>query len=488
MNHQEKKAPGGKTASGSRSLRRKKVGAASLADPEGAAQVLHVQNMFGQRLEACSSRSDASRKLGKAPTYLKDQTRYGRSHRYGDMYWSLRAAGYPVPGEFFFLTHEPVVGNPLGALAMVREFQCLKPDPLLQEMRPRLEALVHAPADAAADWDCGAEEIWSLDLLRRRNRPGAVSRLTELLKGAMARLDALAVKPLRGIAEVCLMLYVFAACYRLAGRRDDASDWFELAWPLVQKARGHLLRGDWFLRASYLLVDLNYPARALWFAKEALVCFAIADDHAKCQRALVQMAYVLTHAGKHEESRQMLVEVLPRLPANDREARIAAHQLLAGNLQAAGNLLEAQIQLEAAIALMDQDALAHATCLWRLGKLLVALGDVPGALEKHAAALPLFSRLFGAGELAELGMEYAALLRKEGRRPELKKLAADLCGWIDQLKGNPKLRNVITDFQALVRLDKLNDETFEGLLGELKAAQKALRVVRLRPRAGARKA
>ena len=486
MEGQEKKARERAAASGNWTVQREEVDEQLPEDPEREARHLRLKTHLWERLDARESRQEASRRLGRGPTYLKDQARCSQSYRTGDIDDALLVVGYKQRDEFYYRTYEPQEVDPLAALELMRECQGLKPDPLLEEMRPRLVALVDAPATAAEPWESGEAKIRELDLLRRRNRTKATARLEVLLRDVFGRLDTYTVKPLRGIAELCLIVFVFATTYRLAGRRDDASDWLKLTWPLVKKVGGFLLRGEWFQRAAYLLVDLSYPTRALHFMKEALTCFTLVGATGKCQRALVDMAYVLTHADQHEKSRQMLEEVLPMLPESDREYRLAAHQLLAGNLRALGDLPGSRHHINEAITLVGDDALAHGSCLWCLGVWLLAEGDTKGALEKLGEAMPLVARFCGAAELAEMGMKYAGLLRQEGRRPELEKLAADLSRWIDQLKGHQRLRNMINNFQALLTLNALNDQTFQGLLAELEAAKKAMRVVAKRLRKKAR--
>lgn len=486
MDGQDKKAREWATASGNRPRQREEVDEQLLEDPDREARHLRLKTHLWERLEASSSCQEASRRLGKHETYLKDQARCDRSFRNGDIDEALWAVGYRKLDEFHYRVYEPLEPDPLAALELMREHQGLKPDPLLEEMRPRLVALVDAPATAAVPWESGEAKVRQLDLLRRRDRTQATARLEVLLHDVFGRLDKYTVKPLRGIAELCLIVFVFATTYRLAGRRDDASDWLELTWPLVKKVGGFLLRGEWFQRAAYLLVDLSYPTRAFHFLKEALTCFTLVGDIGKCQRALVDMAYVLTHADQHERSRQMLEEVLPQLPESDRENRLAAHQLLAGNLRALGDLSGARHHLDEAIILVGDDGFAHGTCLWRLGKLLLSEGDTKGALVKFGASMPLFARFCGAAELAETGMEYAGLLLQEGRRPELERLAADLCRWIDQLKGHQRLRDMINDFQARLTMNELNEQTFKGLLAQLEAAKKAMRLVAQRLRRKAR--
>lgn len=439
---------------------------------------------FWEQVERRAAIAEICRRLGKDAGFLYFQCyECEDGPRQRTLIEAGAAAGFPRPEELYFERYEGLDDDPCGALEWVRECQGLKPDPLLEEMKPRLTALAAAPVDAAGDWTCSADEIWQLDQLRRRDRLAAAQKLEKVLRSTLGRLEAEATKPRRGISQLCLILFVFAAIYRLAGRRDDTLDWLKLAWQLVQKTADFLLRGFWYQRALYLAVDLSYPARALHFAKQAHTSFAIAGAEHERLGALVDMAYVLTHAGRHEESRTLLEAVLPQLERADHASRISTHELLASNFQALGDLESARKHLAEAIKLVGEDNLARATCLWRLGKLLVQLGDAPAALSKFGEAMPLYAKLSGAAELAELAMEYAALLHKEKRRPELRLLAADLTRWFKEIKAHLRLRNLVADFKALVELDMFTEREHQELLVALAEAKEALRVVKHRLRA-----
>jgi hypothetical protein len=124
--------------------------------------------------------------------------------------------------------------------------------------------------------------------------------------------------------------------------------------------------------------------------------------------------------------------------------------------------------------LANEDIMARASCLWDRATLFGRLGDVSSAVASYYEVLPLAAKFTGAAELAELAMEYAKLLWKEGRRPELQVLAADLSGWIEELRSTSKLRAVIEDFAALIELNRLSEEAFLDILNRIQAARGAI--------------
>ena len=127
------------------------------------------------------------------------------------------------------------------------------------------------------------------------------------------------------------------------------------------------------------------------------------------------------------------------------------------------DLAGAQRHLDASIELVGDDLLALAAALRRRAKLAIRLGDTNLALISFEGALPLYARLTSAGDVAEVALEYAALLLQQGRRPELRALAADVSGWVHELQGNSRLRDTAADFKSMVDLGALDPEALEGL-------------------------
>jgi len=434
-----------------------------------------LKQVFSLRLTKWGSQAEASRRLGKHQTYLNDQIRSDAGVRARDHLEALRILGCPLPQEVFHEALYSLETDPAGMLEFSREFQKLPMDPFLLELKPRLEALAVAGAAAerapAGEDSSRLPEVQQLDLLRRRDRNQAKENLEQLLQAMLVELEAGEPKSRQGLAELTCALGVLAAIYRLAGRRDDAMDVLLPAWPLARLAHTPRSKAEWYQKAAYLLVDLANNTRAYHFLLEAHRLYDLAGAEGCRLRTLVDTAYVLTHAGYHEQSRELLESLLTRLPEADFEYRLSAHQILGENFQAAGDLVAACKQLDIAIGLVGEDLLARASCLWRRGKLLVLLADTPSALASFAEAMPLHATLTGAAELAELGMEYAEVLLKEGRRPELRLLAADLAGWLDQLKANLKLRAAIADFHSLIELDELNSVNLEKIIEAIRVAK-----------------
>ncbi len=378
---------------------------------------------------------------------------------------SLERMGDPMPEEVLHTAISRLDADPAGILLAAREHQKkIAPDLYFREARPRLEALIAAGPTAEGDWSSRAGKIAKLDKLRRRDRQAAKLKLQELISNALDRLEATGVRPRQAFAELASALGVLAALQRLAGRRDDAMDLLLAARPLSVLANDLVAEGEWFLKAAFLLVDLSRDSRAYQFLLEANSLFFLCGATARQAATVVARGYVLTHAGFHSASQKILEPVEPLLPRLDTENRLSVHQTLARNFRELGDLSRACEHLAKALELVGNDLLARASCLWSQAALFTRLGETAKALASFREALPLLATLTGAAELAEAAMLYAKLLLREQRRPELRALAADLSGWIQDLRCNRKMRDIIDDFTGMVDLNQLNQESIVDLV------------------------
>jgi tetratricopeptide (TPR) repeat protein len=433
---------------------------------------IRIDDCFRDRAKQVSSLTRMSLAIGRSRGYLSGAL----SETGPDLDWeeamvSLETIGEAMPEEVIHTAISQLDADPVQILLAARERQKGPSDFYFREAGPRLQALIEAGPTPHGEWPRRTGAINRLDKLRRRDRQQAKKKLQELISHALDRLEATGARPRQAFCDLASALCVLASLQRLAGRRNDAMDLLVVARPLSLLANDLVAEGDWLVRAAMLLVDLSRNARAHEFVLEATSQYALAGATTKLAQASVTRAYVLTHAKKHAKSRKILQQVLPKLEEDETEIRYFAHQILAKNLRELGELAEACEHLSLASSLTGDDTVARATCLWDRATLLGRLGDVSCAMKAYQEALPLLAKLTGAAELAELAMEYAKLLLKERRRPELQALSADLSGWIQELRGTKKLREVIEDFAALVKLNDLNEAAFRIILKKIQAAR-----------------
>jgi tetratricopeptide (TPR) repeat protein len=430
---------------------------------------LHFDSGFREGVKAFGKTlTEAGQVIGHSVSYYSRlMTEEGGSLNWQQSTESLELMGHPLPLEVLFTSITEIDTDPALILLAAREQTKIAADLYFREARPRIEALIAAGPMPEGEWSSRAAKIKKLDKLRRRDRQAAKVKLQELINNALDRMEATGLRPRQAFVDLAAALGVLAALHRLAGRRNDAMDLLLVARPLSLLANDLVAEGEWFLKASFLLVDLGRNVRAIQFLLEAGALFFLGGAPARVAATLVARGYVLTHAGLHEASRKILEPVLPLLPQSDIEGRLSVHQTLARNFRELGNLSKACEHLAAAIELVGTDLLARASCLWSRAILLTRLGESSKALASFKEALPLLATLTGAAELAELSMEYAKLLLREQRRPELRALAADLSGWIQELRGNRKLRDIVDDFMAMIDLKKLNQESILELVARI---------------------
>lgn len=428
--------------------------------------------VYSGRLDQLGSANLASERMGRERNYLNGQLN-DHGIRVRDALSGLEVLGDPMPEETFYTAFQKLDKDPAVYLEAAREPQPMAPDLFVREIAPRLAALVAAGASPGGEWQSRARKIEKLDKLRRRNRQLARERLHQMIYGMVERMENKDERPRKALGELSSALGILAALKRCAGCRADALDLLLAARPLSLQAKDSEIAADWFMRAAMLLVDLNRDVRAHHFLLEAGSLYFLAGSTAKQAEVVVARAYVLTHANHHSESRHLLGLVLPLLGEHQGETRLVAHQTLAKNLRECGEVVEACKHLSIAIEMAGDDPWSLASCLWSKGKLLARLGDTSAALISFEEALPLVAKVTGAGELAELGMEYAKLLWTEGRWPELRALAADLATWIQPLRGTKKLQDIIEDFTALILVNDLTEESFCEILRRIQAFKAA---------------
>lgn len=435
-------------------------------EAENAGKILRP--VYLKKVDQNGSLASGSRGLGEDDAFLAGQKDDVRGLRPRDAQMSLKVMGVPMPEELYHEAYFSEPKDPSAILRYSRENQKLKPDPLLTELTPLLADLAAAGPTPEGEWESLSDEIRALDQLRRRDRQKAYQGLGGVLLRALGKLRGEA-RPSQAFSDLSSALGTLAAIFRLAGRRDDAVDVLSLAWQLAFLGDDAKVVAEWHQKAAYLLVDLQRGARAEEFIARAHLLY----DYCGCEnerlRTLVDHAYVLTQRFEYAQALTLLGPAIERLPPGDIEGRIAAHQCMAVSYQAQGRLHEACAHLDRAIVLIGDDELARAYCLARRADLLASCGDPNGAIETYRVCLPLFASLTSAVELAELAMEYAVLLLAEGRRPELRQLAADLSGWLTKLRSNLKLRAAIENFHALTGLDDLDVEALKEIRRQISA-------------------
>lgn len=434
-------------------------------DAAGRLKAVHFD-----RLKRCGSLAETSRRMGEEDAYLSGQRENPRGLRVQDALVSLETAGNPMPEE---LVHEAYFSEPKDPAAILlysKEHQGIKPDRLLVELTARLEALAAVGPTLHGHWPGKRNAVEEAERLRHRNRRSAYKRLRRLLFSCLGKLTDEA-RPRAAFGDLCSAMGVLAAIYRLAGRRDDAADLLALSWPIAVHAKDPEISAGWYQRAAYLLVDLKRGCRAEEFIGKAHFHFNIAGRQDLCRKTWIDHGYVLAQDGRRAEAIEHLDRILPALPSNDKENRLAAHQLLANNYEEIGDYAAAGKHLDCALALTDEEEMARAYCLSTKVHLLLATGQLALALATYREFLDRFAQFSELHTVIKLALDYVHSLRMRGpwenSRQELEELAIRLREWMVYLNGAYKQRAAAESLRALTELGRLDDNSILLVLEEI---------------------
>jgi tetratricopeptide (TPR) repeat protein len=426
-------------------------------EAENAARIM--KPVLLDRVERHGSLASGSRLLGKDDGYLAEQKDDERGLRTQDALMSLKVMGVAMPEELYHEAFFSEPKDPAAILRYSRENQKLRPDPLLVELTPLLEKLA-AAGPTPGEWESRSSEIREIDYLRRRDRRAAYDQLGHFL---LEQLDTLSgeTRPRAAFCDLASALGLLAAILRLAGRRDDSVDLLALAWPIAVQAKNPFTRAEWYQKAAYLLADLCRYSRAESFVEKAYLLYGIAGASHEQLAVLVDIGYILTEAGRHEESLDHLYEVLPKLVEIEDRYQVSAHHLLAVNHHSLGDLEAAKAHSRQAVGLIGDNFLAKAYCLWRLGEQLVVSNDLSEGFACFDEAIPLFIEHVGEPALiAHMIFSYTSILLESSHFAQLQNLDSHLSLWRGHSKRNIRLRTQIEDFRALINLGELTSSSF----------------------------
>lgn len=407
--------------------------------------------------------------MKKGITFVLRILGHDRGPRLGDVMQGLEKAGDEMPPDAFHEAFERVPRDLVRILASCRERQGLEPSPFLVAMAPRLLVLSNKATKAGAGWRSRLPRIRRLERLRFVDHRLAKRKLEWLVGLGTALLERFGGLPPQALGDLACALASLAVVYRQSGRRDDALDAFLLGWLLATVGKQDKAEGVVLQRCAYLLVDLGRCDRAQEFLEEALARFTLADARAEAVEVLVDMGYVLSHAGQSEKARQWLQKALPLIPPENREYRFAAHQLLSLQLGRLGKYSEALAEAQAAESLVDNYLLALGSLFWSRACLAAKQKQPLEAIDAYRRSLDLYEKHASEALVATLTFEFAEYLIRQDRRPELLELAAGSMGWAGEVARNAKIRESFEDLVALITSRQLNLESLESIRKALPA-------------------
>lgn len=428
-------------------------------------QVRKLVALGVERMRRRRHLADISEEAGFEKSYAAQLKSRPQSVRVGTFLQLLAIAGDECPADVFHQAFSLAGVEPVRLLACNRRREGLAPAPFLVEAAPKILAL-HGPGPDRR-WRSRLQEIRKLEMLRFSKLPVAQAKLEALVRLGIA-LCAKTPQPRSAYCDLACALASLAVVYRTAGRLDDALDTLMLAWPLAMVPRVPHVEGIWNQKAAYLAAYLNRTDLGFDFARRAAVHFIEAEAEEDQARSLVDLGFLCSRAGQSEEACQQLRRALKVLPVSDREYRLAAHQILAGQLANRGYLLEAIEELQHAEELItESDLFLRGSLAWGRARLHLAADERQRAAEAFGLALPLLRTYGSPADVAEMTLDYAELLLKPKNRPELELLAAGCSEYFSRIECDRQIREAMEDFVALIRMDQLLLTSFVDLRARL---------------------
>lgn len=428
-------------------------------------QVRKLVALGVERMRRRRHLADISEEAGFEKSYAAQLKSRPQSVRVGTFLQLLAIAGDECPADVFHQAFSLAGVEPVRLLACNRRREGLAPAPFLVEAAPKILAL-HGPGPDRR-WRSRLQEIRKLEMLRFSKLPVAQAKLEALVRLGIA-LCAKTPRPRSAYCDLACALASLAVVYRTAGRLDDALDTLMLAWPLAMVPGVPHVEGIWNQKAAYLAAYLNRTDLGLDFARRAAVHFIEAEAEEDQARSLVDLGFLCSRAGQSEEACQQLRRALKVLPVSDREYRLAAHQILAGEYANLGLAPEAIRELNQAEELIaEHDQLLRASLSWGRARLLVAEGDMPNAVPAFEVALRLLRAHGSPSDVAEVTLDYAELLLRQKSRPELTTLAAGCATYFGGIECDRQVREAMEDFVALVKMEQHLSKSFSELRGQL---------------------
>lgn len=449
-------------------MARKRRGRRMARFPQSACQWnQRLAKVFGKRIGRRSSLTAASEALGLPVGQMHRVKVHKLGGRPMEMLGGLVAIGDENPPDLYHEALEEIPRNHVAILACSRENQGLEPSAFLVGLTLRLRDLVAAGREKSGSWRCQLVLIRCLESERLNDWKQAAVKLEWILGLLLFFVEKKGRRMPEAFADIACALIALAAAYRIGGRRDDANDILRMTRPLVDLAGFALVEGLWLQKSGYLLVDLNRCDRAYEFFQEAAVCFIAAGASREQAQTLVDLGYVLHHAGQSEAALSILQQALNLLPADEKAYIFAVHQIRSVELQKLGRLEEASAEIGWALGVAADFNLGRASLHWSRARLSSLRQNIADAICDYESALDLYRAHGGAADLAEVTLEFAELLATSRLREELLRLAEGTALWLGPARGSSKIRAALESFLALVRLKKLDAGAIAEIRKEL---------------------
>lgn len=417
----------------------------------------------------------AGRRCGRSDMWLWRQLRQNKGL---DLTKTGRVlAQLEVPLRFFYeeILDATSPYDPLWLLEHFRE-RTAEPDPpsgFLERIRSHAQTLLaRPPAGPRGLYRRCRGELEALEERRFLDREAAGKLLEQWALEILAQAEPGVSLP-RGLAgDLALCLLIWADHQRLGGRRDEAIDACQLAFPWVERSRDRRIGGTFYLFASELLLELGQAGHALRFADRARIFFEGSCEGRRGE--LVAQAHLLRgrslqNLGRPVEARVEGKLALRLASADCWRTRVGASLLLAELALERGNTRAAAAGIGRARRYCQGPSQFEALVCRREAEICRKLGQKNQALTSCEQALRLGRRFSPPREVARVAIDLAEMLIEGGNLERARELAKSCTPHFEELGGeDPALPLWLDLFALLLRHDR------EGCLSQMALLRQAV--------------
>ena len=356
-------------------------------------------------------------------------------------------------------------------LLLQRENSELPPCSFLDELAPRLEALLESEAGGPASMMVGFPQLAELEELRFSDRAAAQTAVEALIASLLDWAEnAPSPKPGHLYSELASSLAFWGTIQRSRGLRDLSIKAFALAFPLARHSGGFWALGSCFQRAAFVLRDLGRADIGHSFVNEALGNFGACGALVDTWKCLTDRGGMYATLGKLKESDACFNQALGVLPGVEWRNRVGALQGLGANARRQGFPEKARGFLAEAARECRKEDLLLGHVRWSSAVTEFHLKHPDESLRQFSEATKLLCSFGSAGDLALLCLDHAEVLLKLGKTNQLVPMVDDVLAWLPKLRANPILCRALSKFLDLARAARIGLKELEVTRTEVRKA------------------
>lgn len=276
--------------------------------------------------------------------------------------------------------------------------------------------------------------------------------------------------PSQRLAVQCLAVALYGDTHRMMGSYATASHAIRLALETARRLASPQTIAVVLKRGAYLLADHGHFEQALILLRERFEVYFDLGLEVEMAKTLIDRGFMLSSAGRVQESLQVLfraLEMLPPLTSRLRGYYLATYSALAHGYEQLEDFGNADNWLKEAIATFEtEDSIPRAKLIWHQGRVAYAKQDYRSAVEYLETALEILDEhSSSAMPLARLDLTRALLANGEPQAAvnQALKMAALLKG----LRKNKLMEAAIAEYTRLALEGKLTIAAIDHLQPKL---------------------